>query len=132
MSDVIWPTLSSYLAQSPIFLVWIVGIVLALARWQRHRQVSFVALVAIALFFVEALIGTYTNIQLPMLMVQNGWSASQIGVFLTVKGFIQALVAAVGWGLLLMAIFGWRNPNTQQDEIPFLSKMRQPTHQPPD
>ena len=132
MSELILPTLSSCLAQSPIFLVWIVGIVLALVRRQRHRPVSFVTLVAIALLFVEALIGTYTSIQLPMLMVQNGWSASEIGIFLTVKGFVQALVAAAGFGLLLMAIFGWRNLNTQQDEIPFLSKMRQPTHQPPD
>ena len=108
MSETIFSTLSSFLAQAPMFLVWLAGLVVAIIRWQRHPRVSLLALIGLSLLLLETFIGTIMNIQLPVLFSGWGWGAAEIGTFFIIKGFIQAVVAAIGFGLLLVALFGWR------------------------
>ena len=101
-------TLATYLAQSPIFLVWIAGIVLASVRWSQHPRVSLLTVIALAIMLVTSLVSIYLNVQLPLLMADWGWGYSQIGLFFTIKGFIQAIIDTIAFVLLLMAIFGGR------------------------
>ena len=41
-------------AQSPLLLVWLVGLILALATWNRHPMVSLLVLVAMLLVAIVA------------------------------------------------------------------------------
>ena len=48
-----------------------------------------------------------------MLSRQYSLASSQIGVVSTVWGVISNILAAVGWGLLLVAIFGGRKQKAE-------------------
>ncbi|MFN8459910.1 MAG: hypothetical protein U0401_35560 [Anaerolineae bacterium] len=107
-SESIITTLTSYLAQSPIFLVWLVGIVLAGVRWSQHPKVSLLTIIALAVMLLTSLVSIYLNVQIPLLMTDWGWDYSQISLFFMIKGFVQAAIDTVAFVLLFMAIFGER------------------------
>ena len=100
---------SSCLPQLPLFLVWLVGIVLAVTRWQRHPKVSMLALIALVLTLLETIISNFLSIWLPIMLTEQGTSATQIGTIFGIWRFIASLVGAVIWGLVLAAIFRWRD-----------------------
>lgn len=107
VEDII-PTFSVYLAQSPIYLVWLVGIILAIVFRQRHTKVSLLTVIALGVLLVETAIGTYLSVSLPMLLIRQDMNASAIGPILSAIGCVRSLIAAAMWGLLLVALFGWR------------------------
>jgi len=88
--------LVAILTQLPVYLVWLVGVILALVGWRKHPSVSLVALIA---FVVLSLLALVTQIIAPRQGV--GWGAAGIV-------FFEALIRAGVWGLVLAAIFGWR------------------------
>lgn len=103
--ETIIPTLTSLLAQSPVFIVWLVALVLAIARWQRHPNVSLFTTLALVGFLVVSIIDTYLNVSLPIMLIEQGQSASQVGVMFAVKGVVSAVIRAVLWGVLIAAVF---------------------------
>jgi hypothetical protein len=103
------PTLTVYLTQLPVILVWLIGLVLALVYWRRHPTVSLLAIIAIVGFLVTSLVGTYLSVWLPLTLQERGWSIGRIGILMTARGVIGSLISAVLWALLLAAVFGWRN-----------------------
>ena len=107
-SGTVFNALSNFLIETPVFLVWLAGLVVAVTRWQRHPRVSLLTLIAIITLLLNTWIGTILNVQIPTMLSQWGWSVGEMGTFFMIKGFIQAVVAAVGYGLLLFALFGWR------------------------
>jgi hypothetical protein len=111
-SDTILPMLFSYLVQSPILLVWLAGFILAAVHWRKHPQVSLLTVIALAIFLIEALVDTYLNMWLPLMLSERGMAAMQIGQFFTAKGILTSIIGAVAWGLLIAAIFSGR-PTSQ-------------------
>ncbi len=107
--DIFVSTLGMYLIQLPVLIVWLVGGVLALVHWRRHPRVSLLALIALGVFFIQMLVGTYLSIWLPMTLVRQGMSAAQMGLIMMARGVVQSLVSAVAWALLIAAVFGWRS-----------------------
>jgi MFS family permease len=108
-------TFAVFLVQFPVVLVWLIGLVLSLVYWRRHPKVSLLTFIAIAGLLVSSLIGTYLSVWLPVTLQERGWSANQIGTVIAARGIIGSLIAAVLWGLLIAAIFGWRS---KQGEVP--------------
>ena len=88
--------LAAVLTQLPVYLVWLVGLILALAGWKKHPSVSLVALIGFVILFLLALVTQLTT-------VRHGVNWSQAGI-----AFLEALIRAGAWGLVLAAIFGWR------------------------
>ena len=87
----------------PLVLVWLVGIVLALIFWRRHPQVSLAALIALVGFLTISLLDTALRI---WLIQRQGISKfAEIAPFLSI---FFSLARAALWGLILVAIFGWR------------------------
>jgi hypothetical protein len=109
MGEVVLASLGQYLIRIPVFLVWVVGIVLAVITWSKHAKVSLLTIIAIVTFGVLGLISNTLSVWLPLRMHDYGWTPSRIGMILTVVGVVQSLVSAVLWGLLIAAIFGWRS-----------------------
>lgn len=113
MQEILIATLGQYLPQIPLFLVWLVGIALAVVFWRRHPRVSLLAIIALALFLLGALVGAPVSLWLPMMMQERGLSPSRIGLMLTGVAVAQSLLSAVLWGIVIAAIFGWRNGRGQ-------------------
>jgi len=88
--------LVAVLTQLPVYLVWLVGVILALVGWKKHPSVSLVALIG---FVVLSLLALVTQIITP----RHGVNWNLAGI-----AFFEALIRAGAWGLVLAAIFGWR------------------------
>jgi ABC-type nickel/cobalt efflux system permease component RcnA len=88
--------IAAILTQLPVYLVWLVGVILALANWKKHPSVSLVALIGFVILFLLALFTQLTT-------VRHGVNWSHAGI-----AFLEALIRAGAWGLVLAAIFGWR------------------------
>jgi hypothetical protein len=98
---------TQFLPQLPVYLVWLIGLFLALVRWRRHPVPSLLALIAFILFLVSSMAGTLLTV----------WVMSQMGNRDIDRAWMSSLIAlgriavgTVAWILLLLALFGWRTP----------------------
>jgi hypothetical protein len=103
---------------APLFIVWAIGIVLALSRWRRHPRVSQFAIIAFAVMIVATVITRIIYILLPVMMRNAYWAASEFGTIYTAIGIVSTLVETVASGLLLWAIFGWREQSKKENLFP--------------
>lgn len=101
-------TLFSLVTQAPLFLVWIIGIVLAIIFWRKHPAVSGLTLLAISGFIILDIVNAYLNLRLSTWLLEQGMSPSNSMPIFIAKGIISSLLDAVLWILLLFSIFGWR------------------------
>ena len=118
-SDTILPTLIAYLVQSPILLVWLIGLVLATVYWRRHPRVSLLTVIALVVFLIETLVNTYINMWLPLLLSRRGMESSQMVQLLGIKNIVTSIIIAIGWSMVVAAIFSGRKAatmDTQQSE----------------
>lgn len=106
--DTFGATVSLYLARSPLYLVWLAGIVAALFYWRRYPRVSLLAVVALAILFLNDLLGTALQMSLPRLLIGRGFPIRQTGIAATVMFFLQCLVDAAAFGILLAAVYSSR------------------------
>lgn len=106
--NTIVPTLTTYLVRLPVLLVWFVAFILSLVFWRRHPKVSLLTVVALAILFVQSLVGTWLSMWLPLVLNERGMSLSQIGLISGARGVLASLISCVAWVLLVIAIFGWR------------------------
>jgi hypothetical protein len=102
--------LSSLASRLPLFIVWIVALVLAVARWERHPNVSLMVVLAVGVLMLTGIVGAI----LPFtLMRDTSQDVATRATFLSAIYFGLTVFAAGGWGLLLAAIFGWRNASAE-------------------
>jgi hypothetical protein len=97
-------------SSAPVYIVWLIGIVLALMRWRKHPQVSLMIVLALGMMLVTSIIFQYLYIWLPRRLLDGDLSSMSITRVYTVLGVIHSSVSAVGFGLLLVALFRWRHP----------------------
>jgi hypothetical protein len=103
MELVLRATLTQFLFDVPLYIVWAIGAIFCLVRWRRHPTVSLLALIAILLFFLLSVIGTLTVFVLPVI-----WRGS-LAPLTTIRTIVQVFGSVIGWMLLLAAVFGWRS-----------------------
>lgn len=97
--------ISNYLYQIPVFIVWIAGLGIAIARWQRHPRTSMLLTVALIIFLARGIIAP----ALSFALVHSEIGLMRSGLVQGVVALISALAAAVGWTLVLMAALGARD-----------------------
>jgi hypothetical protein len=101
---------SQFLTWLPLYLLWMLGIILAMIRWQRHPTVSIQAALAFVILIVNSMASTVAYAWLPgYLQKGQNYSAEQVGYVLTAVRVFFNLVSAVAWVLILVAIFAERN-----------------------
>ncbi len=96
-------SLFALLSRSPVYLVWLVGLGLAIARWNKHPRVSLLTASGITIGLVTDLIVLVLQFSLP-----REYPAPELAGAFQVLGVCSALIDAVAWGLIIAAIFGWR------------------------
>ncbi|HEY3355880.1 MAG TPA: hypothetical protein VGQ83_21685 [Polyangia bacterium] len=87
---------------SLVYIAWIVIAVVALVRWKRHPKVSLLATIAAGTLFLLSLANT------AIIVFGRGWR--DMSFIMSIWGLFHATVSAGCWGLLAVAIFGWREP----------------------
>ena len=99
----------SYLEQLPSFLALIAGIVFAITRWKQHPKVSTVVVIALAFLFLHQVIFTIVYKVVPSWVIRSSGSYEDIRTVIDrvylVLGLISNGAAAIGFGVLLAAIF---------------------------
>jgi hypothetical protein len=99
------PFFTNIVTQLPVFLVWIIGIILALAYWKRAPRPATYTLIAIAIFIVAAFLAVIINSNLLLGLHARGMPIGQLSLILGGLNIFISLIRALGWGLILAAIF---------------------------
>ena len=97
--------LTNYVYQIPVFIVWVVGAIVAIARWRRHPRPSLLLISALSILLLRALltpIVTFTA-------VHSNLGFERAGMVQGIIALVSSLVAASAWILMLVAALGWRN-----------------------
>ncbi len=59
-------TLGSLLVQLPLYITWLVGIVLAIVWWKRHPRVSLLTVIGLAAMLLLTILFSIANLWLPL------------------------------------------------------------------
>ena len=108
--------LGSLATQLPVLVVMIGGIIFAVSNWQKHPRVSRLTAIALGLLVALNLVGTVLAFWLPITIYMETNSGTALGLTLTIIGFVESLIAAGAWVLLLMAVFKGRSEIETQEQ----------------
>lgn len=100
--------LGALLPQIPLYLIYLVGSVIAVMRWKRHPRVSLYLLVSIAVSFVAAIILTVVQMWLPYYLARLKFDANMYTYYFYALRLISSLIGALTFGLILLAVFAER------------------------
>lgn len=117
-SDLFWLAMP-FLPMLPLQFVCFVGMVLAVMRWRRHPTVSLLTLIAMILFSISLLAGTFFVSMLYRMDATYSWTSSELRTWFAILSYTRTGSTTVATVLLLIALFGWRYPPPQilrQDE----------------
>ena len=93
--------------QIPIFLVWLVGIGLAVMRWKKHPRVSRLVVIGLAAHLLVTA-GYHTLYLTAANFLFRSNNVDLISGATQALTFCHSLVSAAVWGVMLFAIFGSR------------------------
>src|SRR5437660_506137 len=97
---------------APLFLVWLIGLILSLATWRKHPQVSLLAAVGFGIQLFQSAAGILFNFWIISQRGSFGWSGENMGLIFNISSIIQMSLSAIAWVLIILAIFRWRyQPN---------------------
>lgn len=112
--------LKDMLIQSPIIIVVIVGIILAIVRWRRHSTVSLITIVCLAFLLIHIFVFSAVFTFLPFILNRTGVETDSYRFIFQVVSFISILIDAIIFALLLAAALMKRNvqnPNLEGQQI---------------
>ncbi|MFY9620184.1 MAG: hypothetical protein WAQ99_10285 [Pyrinomonadaceae bacterium] len=114
--------LQSYLEQLPSFLALIAGIVFAITRWKHHPRVAMVVVIALVYLIAHFVVFTIVYNVVPRWVISSSGSYQNFRTVLDrvylMLGLISNGAAAIGFGLLLAAIFMRRGPEPVAETNP--------------
>ena len=90
----------------PLYVVWLVGLVLSMVHFKKNPKVFLLTLIAMAGFLVTSPVFTFLNTRMPMIWHARGMSSSQVGTIFAILNITHSLISTGLWVLLLVAIFG--------------------------
>jgi hypothetical protein len=96
--------------QAPVLLVYLAGGILALVFWRRCPLAGVLTLIGTGLLLVATLGQTLVFVYLIQVRFSRGWSLDQYGWMLSANAFAGGFCRAVGFGLVLAAVFVGRRP----------------------
>lgn len=109
-SDQLWQLLRSLLQQLPSMLTILGCIVFAVSRYRRHPSVSLFTILALIFLLLHAIVFAAVYVWAPNLLIGSGAGTSSFRRTMLILGLIYNSTLALGFGLLLVAIFMRRDP----------------------
>ncbi len=110
--------LTVYAVQLPFYLVWLVGIILAIVFWKKHPKASLLATIGLAGILILNIISVYTTTFLSMDLYKQGMSTANIGLAMGIRTIVFNILGAGCWGLIITSIFVGRKQAAVMPQIP--------------
>ena len=98
-------TLANLLTQLPLYLVWIVGIILAITSWQKHRRASLLTLIGLGILLLQALTGALLTPAFVRFLHVRGMGGRMMNLVMIGRSVLAALISTAAWGCILAGIF---------------------------
>ena len=123
--SLIYAVLIQWAAQSPVLLVYLLGIIMASLFWQTCRVSSVLTLGAMVLLGALTLGLPVVTLNLVHWQQEYGWNLKQFGFVSLAVSLTSSAGHAVGIGLLLAAVFHRRaspvinGPSSLPPPLPF-------------
>src|SRR5262249_18712348 len=105
MGDIVITALMQLLGQSPVLVVYLVGMILALVFWRRYPGPCLLVLLATGFLLVVTVAQTFVAQYLMRARADLDWNHEQLGWMLSVIALTGSILRAIGFGLLLVAVF---------------------------
>jgi hypothetical protein len=102
------PYIVALLIQMPLFIVYIIGIVVALSQRKNHPRASLFTILAMIGLFFSSLVLVGVQIWLPRYLAVNSASTINIRLILGIISSLRNLLDAIAIGLLLLAVYNKR------------------------
>lgn len=93
------------LVRSPVYLLCLAGLALALVRWPRHPKVSVLVCLGLGLLLLFSLALPVIYGVLPKVLGDQGRSVEEQMAVYSILGFVSSFVNAVALSLLVAAVF---------------------------
>src|SRR5262245_46874102 len=106
--------LRAMLQRSPVLVVILVGIILALVRWKRHPKVSFCVTLGLVVYLFKHIVLAQLSYSIPGIMKAWSLSYATANNMYTALSVISDLAFAVVVIILVVAAFAQRAPATYQ------------------
>ena len=100
--------LGNQAVRAPLYLVWLVAIILAILRWSRHPRVSLATVLGVVALWGVSLCVSFLDLWLPYSLRAKGMSMVQVSRVYAAIAIVNSILQAGCWAVLLFAIFGWR------------------------
>jgi hypothetical protein len=114
--DHVAPILSAYVTAAPVYVVMIAGLVVALVKWRAHPRVCALAAGGFGVMLLTSLLGTAVAVTLPISWMESGKTHAEVGLAMGTIGLVRNVFTAIGWGLLVAAVFVDRKPAAQSPD----------------
>ncbi|RIK31825.1 MAG: hypothetical protein DCC56_06505 [Anaerolineae bacterium] len=107
--------LTPLLFRLPLFLLWLVCIVVAVMRWKKHPRTSLATVLGCLVLSVSSFLQTILPPLFPALLEQSYEARWLVDVYFIVIRILP-FVDLLGWIFVLVAIFGERKQITVSQE----------------
>jgi hypothetical protein len=108
------PYIVAWLTQLPLFIIYIIGIAVAIGQRRSHPRASLFTIFAMLGLLFSSLVLVGIQIWLPRYLATNGSSIIDIRLVLGIISGIRNLIDAIAIGLLLLAVFNRRTSQIAQ------------------
>jgi hypothetical protein len=93
------------LGQGPFYVIWLVGLVVALVNWSKCPRPALLTVLALVLMFVASAANVFFWYAITS---AGGLGGPDVAFKLSAVNWGFNFVRAVAYGLLFWAVFGWR------------------------
>jgi hypothetical protein len=105
MNNVILPSLMQLLAQAPVLLVYLAGLILALVFWRRCPTPCLLVFVATVVLLLLTMIHPFLSGYFIQARTEMGWTHEKLGSIFSAIALTTSCLRAAALGLLLAAAF---------------------------
>jgi hypothetical protein len=105
--------LTALIADLPLFIVWLGGLVFAIIRWKKSPHSSLFALLGIIVIAVTHIFQSIFSYTYPVMANINGVRIGTISTVSAVVTIITNCLRAAGWLLILLAVFGKKETKSE-------------------
>ena len=105
MSEILIPSLSQLAVQTPLFLVYLAGLVFSLVFWRRCPIPCLLVLLACVLLLIVGVTQTFVIQYLVVARHDWDWEYQRFSWMLSTVAIVGSFLRALGLGMLLTAVF---------------------------
>ena len=117
MSDIITQFLMQLLGQTPMLLVYLIGMGTAFVFWRRCPSTAVLVLLGSGLLLLISVEGTFAFQYIIQSRHDWGWRDEKMGTVLTALGLVNSVIGALAFALLLAAAFVGRRGQSGSDVV---------------